>query len=140
MLLFLVLFFQKNKKCALSFLGFISSLNKNFNYLMESCAPGLTSWNFLFSFSLNYTLLFALLCPPVCRPKAIGQCKPMYCNRGYVRAKREGVFSILGKIKKLFHHNITFIWSMLKLIIFKILHTCLGLCVCDSSHSLSLAG
>ena len=44
--------------------------------VMESCAPGLTSWNFLFSFlplQKNYTLLLALPCQPVCKPEAVGK-------------------------------------------------------------------
>ena len=44
--------------------------------LLESCAPGLTSWNFLFSFSplyKNYSLLFALPCLQVCKPEAVRQ-------------------------------------------------------------------
>ena len=47
-----------------------------FKFQMESCVPGLTGWNFMFSFFplyKNYTLLFALQCPPVCKPEAIGR-------------------------------------------------------------------
>ena len=42
---------------------------------MESCAPGLTSWNFVFSFLplyKNFTLQFAAPFLPVCKPEAVG--------------------------------------------------------------------
>ena len=45
-------------------------------WIMENCAPGSTSWTFLFPFFplwKNYTLLFALPCSPVCKPEAVGQ-------------------------------------------------------------------
>ena len=46
--------------------GFVRVINNKiiFQQKMESCAPGLTSWK-------NYTLMFALLCPPVCMPETV---------------------------------------------------------------------
>ena len=42
-------------------------------YVMESCVPGLTGvLFFLFPLNKNYNLLFALPCPPVCQPEAMG--------------------------------------------------------------------
>ena len=54
-------------------------------FLLESCAPGLTSWNLLFSFFplyKNHTLLFSLPCSPVCKPEAV-------CQGIAIRAKVE---------------------------------------------------
>ena len=48
------------------------SLSSSTHNTMESCAPGLTSWNF-FPLLENFNLLFALSCLPVFKPKAIGQ-------------------------------------------------------------------
>ena len=47
----------------------------NYHSRMESCAPGLTSWNFVLSFFhlfKNYTLLFVLVCSPVYKHEASG--------------------------------------------------------------------
>ena len=66
---------------------------------MESCAPGLTSWNFLFSFFPLYkndTLLFALPCPPVCNPEALGL---GIAIRAKVEQKGRVIFLYWGKIE-----------------------------------------
>ena len=71
---------------------------------MESCAPGLTSWNFLFSFFplyKNCTLLFgaplfALPCLWVCNPEAVGQ---GIAIRAKVEQKGRVIFMYWEKIK-----------------------------------------
>ena len=60
---------------------------------MASCALGLTSWNLVFYFfplKKICTLLFALLCPPVCKPEAIGGGISV---RVKVEQKERGIFS-----------------------------------------------
>ena len=53
--------------------------NKLNGIKMESCAPGWRSWNFVFCFyplDKYYTLLFALVIPPVCNTEFIIILKP----------------------------------------------------------------
>ena len=61
---------------------------------MESCAPGLTSWNFLFSL-YRKIIPPCLLCPA--RQFTSSRPRPRDCNKGYGSTERAGDFSKLGK-------------------------------------------
>ena len=59
--------------------------------MMESCAPGLTSWDFVFPFIL-------ILYPPVCStvPASLQAqgCRPRDCNKAKVELKGRVIFPL----------------------------------------------